>query len=113
MTTENSCPIINSKEKFNAFLKEKDKVFILFYASWCPYSQKFLPAFVRSSKECVICHMRILSDDQQELFDEYNIGVYPTVIFFANGKVLRRLDGVYHQGLNTGQLKTFIKECGY
>ncbi len=38
-------------------LKNKEKAYVLFYASWCPHSQRFLPIFKEFAKsnpdECV------------------------------------------------------------
>ena len=36
-----------SKEKgiVSKEIESKDKAFVLFYASWCPFSQRFLPVF--------------------------------------------------------------------
>ncbi len=112
MTAEDKCVLIEDEKQLEKALKERDKLFILFYASGCPFSQKFLPVFMKSSKECPACHLRILADEQEELFDDYGIEVYPTVIYFENGKAAKRLDGIFHQGLNPEQLKDFIRQCG-
>ena len=33
------------------------------------------------------------------------------VLFFEHGRVVRRLDGVYHRGLSQGQLEDFARRC--
>jgi thiol-disulfide isomerase/thioredoxin len=70
----------------------KEKVYVLFYASWCPHSQRFLPIFKdyerRNPNECV----SVIIDDKPDLCDKYSIEYYPTVILFRKGKVHKRLD---------------------
>jgi len=85
-------------------LESKDKVFVLFYASWCPHSQRFLPIFQEYSKsnpnECI----SVVIDDKPELCDKYSIEYYPTVILFRRGKVDKRLDATPGMGINKSQL---------
>lgn len=76
-------------------LKSKDRAVVLFYASWCPFSQKFLPVFEKT-------------DDKASLCEEYSIDVVPTVIVFEKGKVSKRLDGEPGAGLKEKQLKGLI-----
>jgi thioredoxin 1 len=98
---------LKSKEKdtFSDEIKRKDKLFVLFYASWCPFSQRFLPVFeeyARSNpKEC----MRVAVDEKPELCEEYSIEYYPTVLLFKKGKVYLRLDAEPGLGLTKKQLK--------
>ena len=57
------------------------------------------------------CFRRILADEERGLAEKYGIEVYPTVLFFKNGKVEKRLDGIYHVGLTKGQLEDFVAGC--
>jgi thiol-disulfide isomerase/thioredoxin len=86
-------------------LKSKEKAFVLFYASWCPYSQRFLPIFEEyakaNPKEC----MSVLIDDKPDLCDKYKIDYYPTVLLFKKGEVEKRLDATPGVGLTKKQLK--------
>jgi thioredoxin 1 len=85
-------------------LESKDKAFVLFYASWCPHSQRFLPIFQEYAKnnpsECI----SVVIDDKPELCDKYLIDYYPTVILFRKGKVDKRLDATPGMGLSKYQL---------
>jgi hypothetical protein len=47
-------------------------------------------------------------DDREDLCEEYSINYYPTVLFFENGKVTKRLDAEPGAGLNEKQLKTLL-----
>jgi thioredoxin 1 len=85
-------------------LKSKDKVVVLFYASWCPFSQRFLPIFERYAKDKAHSCLRVMIDDKASLCEKYSVDVVPTLILFENGKVAKRLDGVPGVGLNEKQL---------
>jgi len=92
-------------------LETKDKAFVLFYESWCPYSKRFLPVFEKfaktQSREC----MKVVADYKLRLCDKFSVEVFPTVLFFERCKVTKRLDGKARVGLNQQQLDTFAKQC--
>ena len=102
---------VNQKEEnIEEALKNKDRVFVLFYASWCPHSQRFLPIFEEYSKvnpqEC----MSVVIDDKPDLCDKYSIEYYPTVLLFKNGKVHKRLDVEPGGDLTKKQLAKFTEK---
>ena len=92
-------------------LKSKDKIFVLFYASWCPFSQSFLPMFEKFAEGKTQSCLRVKTDDKATLCEEYSIDVVPTVVFFRDGKVARRLDGLPGVGLDEKQLIDFAGKC--
>jgi thiol-disulfide isomerase/thioredoxin len=112
MASKEVCQLIGSAKDLEKTIKEKKSVFVLFYASWCPYSQKFLPEYLKSAGASSQCHVRILVDDKDDLVDEYSIEVYPTVLYFKGGELKKRLDGISGAGLNKSQMEDFIKRCG-
>jgi Thioredoxin domain-containing protein len=79
-------------EDVETTLKAKPKVYALFYASWCPHSQRFLPIFKEYAKtnpdEC----LAVMIDFKEDLCEKYGIDYYPTVLMLKNGKVQKRLD---------------------
>jgi len=89
-------------------LKSKEKAVVLFYATWCPYSQRFLPIFQEYAKnnpqECV----SIIIDDKPDLCEKYEIEYYPTVLMFKKGTIEKRLDATPGLGLTKIQLKELI-----
>jgi len=89
---------------FERDLASKEKVFVLFYASWCHFSQAFLPIFKEYAKrhpeECI----SVVIDDRPDLCNKYSIDYYPTVLLFKKGKVDKRLDGAPGEGLTKKQL---------
>lgn len=111
MENADRCQLLSGETGLEAMLKKKKELFVLFYASWCPFSLAFLPKFIASAGNNEACHVRIMIDDEDGLVDKYNIEVYPTVLFFKDGKVAKRLDGVSHVGLDEGKLGKFIRSC--
>jgi len=89
-------------------LKSCDKIFVLFYASWCPFSQDFLPVFEEYAKANPKACMTVEISDAPELCDKVGVEYYPTVICFEKGKVKKRLDAKPGVGLNKGQLSELI-----
>jgi len=91
-------------------LKSKDRVTVLFYASWCPFSQKFLPIFEKYSQGNTQTCLRVKTDDKASLCEKYSVDVVPTVLLFEKGKVKKRLDGVPGAGLEEKHLLNLTKE---
>ena len=91
-------------------INNKGKTYVLFYATWCPFSQRFLPVFEEYAKSNPQECLSIIIDDRPDLCEEYAIEYYPTVILFENGKVHKRLDAEPGVGLNEKQLKDFTKK---
>jgi thioredoxin len=92
---------VNSEEPF----KSKEKAYVLFYASWCPHSQRFLPIFQEYARANPEQCMTIMIDDKPDLCEKYEIDYYPTVLLFKRGKVEKRLDSIPGEGLTKKQLK--------
>jgi len=99
-----------SKSTLQEEIKSKDKAFVLFYTTWCPYSQRFLPIFEEYSKSNPKECLSVIVDEEPDVFDEYDIEYYPTVIMFKNGKVHKRLDAEPGVGLNKKQLKDLTEK---
>src|SRR5512139_3973534 len=85
-------------------LETKPKVYALFYASWCPHSQRFLPIFEEYEKtnpdEC----LKVMIDLKADLCDKYGIEYYPTVLMLKKGKVQKRIDAAPGVGLTKEEL---------
>jgi thiol-disulfide isomerase/thioredoxin len=90
-------------------IENKDKAFVLFYATWCPFSQRFLPVFEEYARDNPQNCMSVIVDDRPDLCEEYAIEYYPTVLLFKNGKVHRRLDAEPGVGLTKKQLAELTK----
>ncbi len=104
---------IQERHELAEFLKSNDRVFVLFYASWCPFSLAFLPVYEKqAARPTEPKFVRMTLDGNEELFDEHGIEVYPTVIFFMAGKAHKRLDGKHQAGLKEKDLTELIASCG-
>jgi len=104
--------IIRERRELAEFLKSNDRVFVLFYASWCPFSLGFLPIYEKHAAGREPLFVRMTLDGNEDLFSEHGIEVYPTVIYFRAGKAHKRLDGKHLAGLKEKQLTELIASCG-
>jgi thioredoxin 1 len=103
--------IIESESDLDKMLSECSGLLVLFYASWCLHSRRFLPIFEKyaENNESNLC--RVLTDEIESCAKNYSIDVVPTVIFFKNGKIAKRLDGIAGRGLDEKQLVEMMDFC--
>ena len=101
---------VDNEKELSIILKLRERVFALFYGSWCPFCRIFLPIFERYSggKESEDFLQVKIDDEMNSLWVKYDIAVVPTVILFKRGRVSRRLNGVLGVGLSEEQLKDFL-----
>jgi len=100
--------IVREKNELEDILKSNERVFVLFYASWCPFSLAFLPTYEKHAERGGTPFLRMTLDGNEDLFDEHAVEVYPTVIFFKAGKAHKRLDGKHLRGLKEKELAQLI-----
>jgi thioredoxin-like negative regulator of GroEL len=103
---------VDNAEELSAILEKTEKIIVLFYATWCPYCVNFVPIFdkrIINYNVGNVIHV-LLDDYDNQLWDDYDIEAVPTVIFFKNGKVSRRLDGRFGLGLKEKQLNVWLEE---
>jgi thiol-disulfide isomerase/thioredoxin len=98
------------KSTFYEEIGNRDKAFVLFYATWCPFSQRFLPVFEEYSKNNPNECLSVIVDEQPDVCEEYSIEYYPTVIMFKKGRVHKRLDAEPGIGLSKKQLQKLAEE---
>jgi thiol-disulfide isomerase/thioredoxin len=94
-----------AKSSIDDVLKSKEKAFVLFYATWCPHSQRFLPIFQEYAKDNPQQCISVIIDDKPDVCEKYGIEYYPTVLLFRKGEVEKRLDATPGVGLTKKQLK--------
>lgn len=103
---------VNNRKELNAILAKTERLLVLFYASWCPYCTNFVPVF---DKKIInfnlgkVIHV-LLDEYDNPLWDDYDIEAVPTVIFFENGKVSKRLDGKSGLGLSENKLNVWLEQ---
>jgi thioredoxin 1 len=99
----------NVEFEIEGILKRKPRVFVLFYASWCPFSQRFLPIFAKYAEGSHEC-LRVVIDDKPSLCEKYSVDFVPSVLLFEQGAVTKRLDGEPRVGLDEAELINLLAE---
>ena len=75
-----------TEEEFYKVIKEKGKVLIDCYATWCGPCRMMAPIIDRIAKEKDNCKFYKLDVDQtQRVSIEYGINSIPTLLFFEDG----------------------------
>ncbi len=104
---------VDNEDDLTGILRGSERVFALFYASWCPFCRSFLPIFeeqARRKRYDKFLRVRI-DDETNPLWEKYDVKVVPTVILFEGERVLRRLDGALGMGLSEKQLNDFLESA--
>ena len=102
---------IDIEKELDNVLNDKGRVFVLFYSSWCPFCERFLPIFEKFAEDKTRNCLFVEIDDNESLSEKYFIDVVPTIILFEKGKISKRLDGVQGKGLTENQLIDFVNMC--
>lgn len=91
-------------------LSGSKKTVVLFYASWCPYCANFRPSFESAPFGNVKKAEAMVDEDENPLWDRFNIQAVPSMIAFENGKIIARKDAKKGVGLTKYDLDSMIKE---
>ena len=110
METPLPCTLVQNHRDLMEIVKTREGFVALFYASWCPFCREFLPAFTKRAEQGGQRFV-LVQDDQETMADHYAVKVYPTVLFFENGVVAKRLDGAPGVGLKEEALTKFVERC--
>lgn len=102
--------LIEDEHSLEEIIASGNDLLVLFYASWCGFSRAFLPIYEKHAKGAN-CY-RVLTDQAENLENKYSIDYVPTVLFFSQGKALKRLDGIAGAGLNEKMLLGLMQTCG-
>lgn len=106
-----ACVLIGSEAELDAAVASRDKLMVLVYATWCPFSRAFLKTYSEHAAAGDPCYARFVADDGDPIVAKYGIEIFPTVLFFEKGRLAKRLDGTYHRGLSRGELEDFARRC--
>ena len=84
---------------------------VLFHATWCPFCRRFKPTFdeVASGQRAWEPMEVLLEEDENPLWERFGIEVVPTVLFFDDGKLVRRIDGEAGVGLEASDLRPALR----
>jgi len=98
-------------EEFDSkVLNSGQKTLVLFYADWCPYCANFKPTFEEMSSGKAPKKAVLINEDENPLWDRFNIQAVPTMIAFQEGKMIARKDAKKHVGLTRADMEYMIKE---
>ncbi len=103
---------IDNRQDLDLELKKNEHVLALFYSTWCPYCVRSVPSFVKKAVSLgfkSIIHV-ILDDYDNQLWDDFDVPAVPTVIYFENGKVSKRLNGKLGRGLSEEDFNVWIED---
>lgn len=96
-------------EEFDSKVLNSDKkTLVLFYASWCPYCANFKPLFESSNVNNTKKIGALIDEDENPLWDKFNIQAVPTMIVFEKGKIIDRKDAKKHVGLTKSDMESIM-----
>ena len=83
----------------------------VFLASWCPFCRRFRPVF-ESAAEVSRTQWAFVdvSEDENELWDTFDIHIVPTIVIFNDGKMIWRKDGVPGRGLSETDVEEALRQ---
>ncbi|MEE9586192.1 MAG: thioredoxin family protein [Nitrososphaerales archaeon] len=92
-------------------LKSSRPTVTLFYATYCPFARSFDPVFEEYSRDPEYEFAKVdITDDDNPLWERYNIEAVPTLIAFKDGKEIGRKDAALGVGLSEEDLKDLLQE---
>ena len=91
-------------------LNDDKKTLVLFYADWCPYCANFKPTFEEINTYNIQKKVALVNEDENPLWDRFNIQAVPTMIAFQNGNILARRDAKKGIGLTRKDMESIVKE---
>lgn len=98
-----------TNESIDAFVSASDTSVVMFRADWCPFCRKFRPVFESyDGKAKARMAEAVVNEDDNPMWDRFNINVVPTLVAFKNGKVVARKDGAAGVGLDESDLKALL-----
>ena len=87
-------------------LLRKDRILAFFYAKWCPFCRRAYPLLKLLNPDSSYVLFRVdLSDEDNPLWDTFNINAVPTLIAFDGGNEFWRANGVLMVGLKKGDFE--------
>jgi thioredoxin 1 len=102
---------VDTEDKFNQIIKEKDIVFVDFTASWCPPCKMIKPIYEELAEthkdKTTVKFVKIDVDENEEVSQTYSIRSMPTFKVFKAGKEVEE-DGF--GGASVDKLKTMVEK---
>jgi thioredoxin 2 len=89
-------PIDSDEDSFQEILKfSKLPIIVDFWAPWCGPCKMFTPTFKASASHLgeKILHVKVDTESNQRISQQYNIRSIPTLAIFKNGVEIERISG--------------------
>ncbi len=104
--------LTDSDELVGKVVEGKGNYIILFMADWCPYCARFKPIFELYEKRIDGYKFAIakVNEDDNSLWDIFNIQAVPTIIAFKNGSIVARKDAQLGIGLSDDDMGSLLNE---
>jgi thioredoxin 1 len=104
--------IVASSDDFEKKVLGSTKpVVVMFYTTYCPHSRRLAPVFEQHNHDSRIAFAKIdITDDENPLWDRYNIEFVPTLIAFKGGQEVGRRGAHPGVGLSESDLLFLLEK---
>ena len=93
-------------------LLDSRNVLAVFYANWCPFCRRFLTLFEGTMMKKTNPQGALvdISDEDNPLWETFEVNVVPTLVGFRDGAAIVRKDGTAGVGLGAPELEDALRE---
>jgi hypothetical protein len=103
--------LVTGEAGLRAALNNCDCAVLLLYASWCPFSMRFVPVFEKHATKPGAEFLSFDVEDKSARWNLFSLSIVPTVVCLMKGKLHQRLDGEAGRGLTEKQLVDFLEKA--
>lgn len=104
--------MINGDGFEKAVLKSEKPVMVDFFAKWCGPCQMIAPVVEQLSEElegrAEVFKADIDDDLNEELCEKYEISAVPTLLFFKDGRCMKKIEGAVNKSAMEKELAALI-----
>tara|TARA_R100000664_G_C2758912_1_gene148161 strand:- start:1429 stop:1740 length:312 start_codon:yes stop_codon:yes gene_type:complete len=99
-----------TKDNFSTTLKDNSVVMVDFWAAWCGPCRMIEPIITELEKDfeekAIIGKVNV--DEQNTLGSEFGIRGIPSVLFFKNGELVERVQGVHPKSYYSDKINYYL-----
>jgi thioredoxin 1 len=106
-------PVVVTDANFDQLVLESSQpVMVDFWAQWCGPCMMLKPTVHELAADfegrAVVAQLNV--DDNPEIARRYDVSAIPTLLFFKNGELVERLEGLRGKSLLSSKLAGLVKE---